>query len=81
MITSALDSTTAAGTTLPAFKSNVLDKDDFLHLLITQLQHQMGHKDIRTTLRYVHWLPNYQVCDSGTDLIADLEGALTAAYA
>ena len=40
MITSALDSTTAAGTTLPAFKSNVLDKDDFLHLLITQLQHQ-----------------------------------------
>jgi integrase len=40
---------------------------------ITQLQHQMGHKDIRTTLRYVHWLPNYQGGDSGTDLIADLE--------
>ena len=39
---------------------------------ITQLQHQMGHKDIRTTLRYVHWLPNYQGGDSGTDLIADL---------
>lgn len=40
---------------------------------ITQLQHQMGHKDVRTTLRYVHWLPNYQGGDSGTDLIADLE--------
>ncbi len=40
---------------------------------ITKLQHQMGHKDIRTTLRYVHWIPNYQGGDSGTDLIADLE--------
>ena len=40
---------------------------------ITKLQHQMGHKDIRTTLRYVHWVPNYQGGDSGTDLIADLE--------
>ena len=40
---------------------------------ITQLQHQMGHKDIRTTLRYVHWVPNYQGGDSSTDLIADLE--------
>ena len=39
---------------------------------ITKLQHQMGHKDIRTTLRYVHWVPNYQGGDSGTDLIADL---------
>jgi site-specific recombinase XerD len=40
---------------------------------ITQLQHQLGHKDIRTTLRYVHWVPNYAGGDSGTDLIADLE--------
>lgn len=40
---------------------------------ITKLQHQMGHKDIRTTLRYVHWVPNYQGGDSCTDLIADLE--------
>jgi site-specific recombinase XerD len=40
---------------------------------ITQLQHQMGHKDIRTTLRYVHWVPTYQGGDSSTDLIADLE--------
>jgi site-specific recombinase XerD len=40
---------------------------------ITTLQHQLGHKDIRTTLRYIHWVPNYQGGDSGTDLIADLE--------
>jgi len=40
---------------------------------ITKLQHQMGHKDIHTTLRYVHWIPNYQGGDDGTDLIADLE--------
>ena len=39
---------------------------------ITKLQYQMGHKDIRTTLRYVHWVPNYQGGDSSTDLIADL---------
>ncbi len=40
---------------------------------ITKLQHQLGHQDIRTTLRYVHWVPNYQGGDTGTDLIADLE--------
>ncbi len=40
---------------------------------ITKLQHQLGHQDIRATLRYVHWVPNYQGGDSGTDLIADLE--------
>ena len=39
----------------------------------TKLQHQLGHKDIRTTMRYLHWLPNYRGGDDGTDLIADLE--------
>ena len=40
---------------------------------ITQLQQQMGHKNIHSTLRYVHWVPNYLGGDSGTDLLADLE--------
>jgi integrase len=40
---------------------------------ITKLQHQLGHKDIRTTMRYLHWIPNYQGGNDGTDLIADLE--------
>jgi site-specific recombinase XerD len=40
---------------------------------ITTLQHQMGHRNIHSTLRYVHWVPNYQGGDSGTDLLADLE--------
>ena len=40
---------------------------------LLKLQHQLGHKDIRTTMRYLHWVPNYQGGDSGTDLIADLE--------
>ena len=40
---------------------------------ITQLQNQMGHKDIHSTLRYVHWIPNYLGGDSGTDLLAHLE--------
>lgn len=39
---------------------------------ITQLQHQLGHQDIHSTLRYVHWVPNYLGVDGGTDLLADL---------
>lgn len=42
---------------------------------ITTLQHQMGHRDIHSTLRYVHWVPNYRGGDGGTDLLADLEAA------
>lgn len=29
-------------------------------LPLAQLQHNLGHKDIRTTFRYIHWLPHYQ---------------------
>jgi len=42
---------------------------------LIKLQHQLGHKDIRTTMRYLHWLPNDQGGTDGTDLIADLERA------
>lgn len=29
-------------------------------LPVHQLQYQLGHSDIHSTLRYVHWVPNYQ---------------------
>lgn len=42
MMTSAIESSASStgGPELSAYQSNVLDKDDFLNLLITQLQHQ-----------------------------------------
>ena len=44
---------------------------------LNELQHQLGHSHIRTTLRYVHWVPNYrQNSTQGTDLMAML-GALS----
>ena len=36
------------------------------------LKQQLGHQDIHSTLRYVHWVPDYREGD-GADLIADLE--------
>ena len=38
---------------------------------LAQLQQLLGHKQISTTLRYVHWLPRYQE-DPGaaTDLLS-----------
>lgn len=42
-------------------------------LPIHQLQHLLGHSDIRTTLRYAHWLPGGAQCtDPDTDLLARL---------
>jgi site-specific recombinase XerD len=41
---------------------------------IDQLQHQLGHRDIHSTLRYLHWIPDYrQQQNAGNDLIAGLE--------
>lgn len=40
---------------------------------IHQLQRQLGHQNIHSTLRYAHWVPGYQEGQSGGDLIADLE--------
>ena len=41
---------------------------------LPELQHILGHKDIRTTVRYTHWLPHYQAVDgSQFDLLKQLE--------
>ena len=41
---------------------------------LSQLQHNLGHENIRTTLRYTHWLPDYQAKDGVEfDLIDALE--------
>jgi len=40
---------------------------------VHQLQRLLGHQDIHSTLRYVHWIPDYREGRSGADLIADLE--------
>ena len=40
---------------------------------IHQLQRQLGHRNINSTLRYAHWVPGYQESKTGGDLLADLE--------
>lgn len=43
-------------------------------LPVQVLQYQLGHSDIQTTLRYVHWVPGYREGDAGAvDLVACLE--------
>ena len=40
---------------------------------VYQLQRLLGHQNIRTTLRYVHWLPHHQSDGGrGADLVCDL---------
>lgn len=38
-----------------------------------QLQHQLGHNNIRSTLRYVHWVPGYRESEGGGDLLSKLD--------
>lgn len=42
-------------------------------LPVHQLQRLLGHQNIHSTLRYVHWVPGYQAGQAGTDLIGALE--------
>ena len=40
---------------------------------IDQLQRQLGHRDIHSTLRYAHWVPDYrETRTAGADLVAGL---------
>ena len=38
-----------------------------------RLQHQLGHQDIHSTLRYVHWVPAPGEGRGELDLLAALE--------
>lgn len=40
---------------------------------LQQLQRMLGHHDIRSTMRYVHWVPDYREGKNGVDLIAGME--------
>jgi integrase len=44
-------------------------------LPVHQLQRLLGHQNLQSTLRYVHWVPGYHEGQTGTDLIAALEVA------
>jgi len=45
-------------------------------IAIHKLQHQLGHNDLRSTLRYVHWLPSYQQGKAQfSDLVTELEAS------
>jgi integrase/recombinase XerD len=42
-------------------------------LSVQRLQQRMGHRNLASTLRYVHWVPNYRESEGQFDLIAQLE--------
>lgn len=45
-------------------------------LPLHDLQHYLGHRDLRTTMRYLHWVPNYHAGQVQPDLIGQLPGAV-----
>jgi integrase/recombinase XerD len=47
-----------------AYATHQLESGMSLH----QLQHQLGHNNVRTTSRYLHWLP--ELSNQGRDLLA-----------
>ena len=51
-----------------AYATHQLEKG----MQLPRLQQQLGHGNLKSTLHYLHWIPNYRQ-GSGTALIADLE--------
>lgn len=51
-----------------AFATHALSSGMPIH----QLQRILGHKDVRTTTRYLHWLPEKEVMSTRTDLLQTL---------
>lgn len=41
-------------------------------MAVSELQHQLGHRHVSSTLRYLHWLPNYREQGGGADLLAQI---------
>ncbi len=53
-----------------AYATHQLEQGVAIH----RLQHQLGHNDLHSTLRYVHWLPSYQQGNTPFgDLVEQLE--------
>jgi site-specific recombinase XerD len=40
---------------------------------VHRLQRLLGHRDLHSTLRYVHWVPDYREGRGAHDLLARLE--------
>lgn len=56
-----------------AYATHQLEQGVAIH----RLQHQLGHNDLHSTLRYVHWLPSYQ---QGNTPFGDLVGQLESGH-
>lgn len=56
-----------------AYATHQLEQGVAIH----RLQQQLGHGDLRSTLRYVHWVPTYQ---QGKAMFSDLVGALEVSH-